>query len=868
MIIYFVSKVQKENGLSSTKTRFFDELAPVSDELDRLANNYGQKLGFFFFLLYFCAMGTFKRTIFLWLMLCLYLGVQAQMESHLTYRRYVTQDGLPQMQTERLWQDSEGYIYIGTLSGFVRFDGHAFTHLLKGRLNIVGFAEVEDEVRALGFFRLWRVDFDGVEAMPLDPQGHWLLNNLNAGSLPNGYVLLEDSLEEHRRLCLMTKQGFQPLLEHQLLEEMMPDRKLYYDTEKSEAIVPTESGLWRIKAGKATKLSDKSDVFTLMRTDSALLAFASDGIYAADKNGLHMIQAADWSAASYGLTVRKLRSGDMVVADEHTVYVWDGTSIREIMSGINLIRDVLVDRWDRLWVATYQGVYQFFNRCFTNHWLTDENDIVRAVAINDAGQLVMGTLNGKLLVGDSVISDNPEQFYASNAAKVGGNVYFAGNSDVVRIATDQNGKPSYSWLGLPRDRYQFVASAWGQLIVGSRTSISVWNPETEVLDTLTTKILHPWCAAEGADGLLWIGSSSGLFSISQKHEVNKLEYPSQKLIITALVADHQGYIFFTSADSLFMVRNGQVETLNQQIPELCGHEVRSLFVSPRGCLVMAVVDGLFVCHIDKDYQLSDIHFFDHLNGFTMTEPLKAMMAEGSDGTVWLPGVEQMTSFDPEELLAHNEEDTYIAPPLRWWQHWWVWLAGALLLALLVWAVTRWYEKRRSHLRMVRLQREKLWREEQIEAIRRKALEVRDSQNHSLKSHQAESHHKESPQTALAEDIVKMTEKSYEERITLRTASGTLVVDVKDIAYFKGDGNYSQIVTFHNTDTVLIGLGALAKMLSPEIFVRADRSTLVNLHLIYSLLPKQRLCIFRSSTGQEVKTTLLAPAFKRLQDLLD
>ena len=528
-------------------------------------------------------------------------------------------------------------------------------------------------------------------------------------------------------------------------------------------------------------------------------------------------------------------------------------------------------------MATYQGVYQFFNRCFTNHRLTDENDIVRAVAIDDAGQLVVGTLNGKLIVGDSVISDDDEQFYAANAAKLGGKVYVAGNGDVVCIATDKGEReawsvkreamPSYKWLGLPHDRYQFVASAWGQLIVGSRTFITAWQPETGVLDTLTTEILHPWCATEGADGLLWIGSSSGLFSINQKHEVNKLEYPSQKLIITALIADHQGSIFFASADSLFMVKNGQVENLNQQIPELCGHEVRSLYVSPRGYMVVAVVDGLFVCHISKDYQLSDIHFFDHLNGFTMTEPLKAMMAESSDGTVWLPGVEQMTSFNPEELLAHNEEDTYIAPPLRWWQHWWVWLIGVLLLALLVWAVTRWYEKRRNHLRMVRLQREKLWREEQIEAIRKKALEVRDSQNNSPESTQAESPQTESPQTALAEDIVKMTEKSYEERITLRTASGTIVVDVKDIAYFKGDGNYSQIVTFHDTDTVLIGLGALAKMLSPEIFVRADRSTLVNLHHIYSLLPKQRLCIFRSPTGQEVKTTLLAPAFKRLQELL-
>jgi hypothetical protein len=227
----------------------------------------------------------------------------------------------------------------------------------------------------------------------------------------------------------------------------------------------------------------------------------------------------------------------------------------------------------------------------------------------------------------------------------------------------------------------------------------------------------------------------------------------------------------------------------------------------------------------------------------------------------------MTSFNPEELLAHNEEDTYIAPPLRWWQHWWVWLAGVLLLALLVWAVTRWYEKRRNHLRMVRLQREKLWREEQIEAIRKKALEVRDSQNNSPESTQAESSQTESPQTALAEDIVKMTEKSYEERITLRTASGTIVVDVKDIAYFKGDGNYSQIVTFYDTDTVLVSLHTLEQMLNPDTFVRADRSTLVNIHHVCNLLPRQRRCVFRSPSGQEVETTLLLPAFKRLQQLL-
>ena len=252
-----------------------------------------------------------RRTFILALALCLLsfaiCPLSAQMESQLALRRYTTQDGLPQMQTERLWQDSRGYIYVGTLSGFVRFDGHSFTPFLKGRrMNIVGFAEVEHEVRALGFFRQWTVGYNDLKAQPLDPQGHWLLNNLNAGSLPNGYVLVEDSLEEHRRLCRLTRMGLEQVLSNPLL-----------------------------------------------------------------------------------------------------------------------------------------------------------------------------------------------------------------------------------------DRYQFVASAWGRLIIGSRNAILAYDPEHRMLDTLTDDILHPWCAVQGADRRLWVGSSSGLFTMAEDGISVKMDY-AQKLIVSIIDADRQG----------------------------------------------------------------------------------------------------------------------------------------------------------------------------------------------------------------------------------------------------------------------------------------------------------------------------------------
>lgn len=762
----------------------------------------------------------------------------AQIESRLSYRRYTTQDGLPQMQTERVWQDSHGYIYIGTLSGFVRFDGKGFASFLKGRrFNIVGFAETEGTVRAFDFRRQWLTGFDEVEMVPIDPQGQWLLNNFNSGSLPDGYVLLENEQEANRRICRVGEGRFLPVVKGALLDRMTPDRKLYLDS--ASVYVPTEDGLFMVPrgTGMAMRISPKNDVFTLLRTNGRLLAFAADGIYTVDRKSLWQKTAFDFKATNYGLIVRPLANGHLMIADEHTLYEYDGNKVREMATGFNLIKDMLVDKWDRLWLATYEGLYCFFNRCFTNHRLTDRDDIVRAIGVDGRDQMVLGTLNGKLILwgkeNRSLAEDYPDNYYGPNAVTIDGRVYMAGNGDVACYDGTQR------WLGLPHDRYQFVAQAGRRLIIGSRKCITAYDPVTGAADTLTTEVPYPWCAAEDSQGRLWVGTTFGLYA-----DGKKVDY-QQKLIVTTMERDSQGNIVLASKDSLFLIRDGQVTPLT--MPGLTGHEVRSLHLSQRGYLTVAAIDGLFVCRIDKDYQLSDIRFFDHTNGFTALEPLMATMAETADGTVWLAGVEEMTSFRPEALLAYRQEDTYIAPPLRWWQQWWVLFTVVLLLSAAVWMVTRWYEKRRARKDMIRLQREKLQKEHQIEAIRQKAQEDSSS--------------------AVARDIVKMTEKVTGDKLSLRTVSGMIAVDTDDIACFKGDGNYSQIVTFHSTETVLVSLRKLEKTLDSKVFVRADRSTIVNIHNIYRLDVKQRRCIFKSANGVVVETSLLVPAFKRLEAFL-
>lgn len=655
---------------------------------------------------------------------------QPGMESGLSYRRFTTLDGLPQMQTETVWQDSRGYIYIGTLSGFVRYDGLSLTPYLRGRReNIVGFQEVGGQARAMGFVRQWRIDGRKVEMVPIDPAGELLLNNFNAADLPPGYVLLEDRQEQNRVLCSVEAKGMKRLLASKLLDEMTPDRKMYLDS--TGIYVPTEKGLYRLEmnsegadaGSKSQRLTEKGNLFALVRQADRLYALASDGIYRVEGNSLRLCCAHQFEAPDYGLYTRTYRQGQLVIADSHTIWLFDGKgAMNQLATGFNLIKGIFVDKWDRLWAATYQGAYCFFHCNFVNHRLTDRNDIVRAVAA-EGGRLVMGTLNGRVYADGKLLSAIDGNFYAPSAATLDGTTYMAGNGDVAAIRGD-----SLRWLSLPHDQYRFVARSGGRLIIGTPGSVLSYDPERRRLTTLTDEIVRPWCAADDGGGRLWVSGNPGLYCLTNTEGgggggiiVRKVKGTPGSQVITAMATDGAGRVCFAVGDTLFAIAGGEVRAMSEAQPALAGHEIRSLHVSPRGFLAAAAIDGLLVARLDASARASNICWFDARSGFSMIEPLAGTMAEGADGTLWLAGLEEMTSFRPQALLSDNQQPAIVRAPRPWWQRWWAWLLAAALMSLIIWRIARWAEQRQARRRMARLEREKMLKELQLSAVRLKAI---------------------------------------------------------------------------------------------------------------------------------------------------
>lgn len=601
----------------------------------------------------------------------------------------------------------------------MRYDGLTLTPFLRGqRENIVGFQEIGGQVRAMGFVRQWSISGDNVTKEPIDPEGNFLLNNFNAADLPTGYVLLEDRQEQNRRLCQMTETGMKRVMTSPLLDEMTPDRKMYLDS--TLLYVPTLQGGYRLQEGHvAVKITDKTDIFSFIRTTDGLLALAADGLYRVDRDGISLLSEHPFDAPDYGLIVRQNRQRQLIVADSHTIWIYDAGLWRQLATGFNMIKDLFIDKWNRLWAATYQGAYCFFYCNFVNHRLTDENDIVRAIAFND-GRIVMGTLNGKVIADGRLLVEDKDNYYAPSTAVIDGKVYMAGNGDVAEISGN-----SVEWLRLPYDKYQFVSRYQDRLIIGTRSCVLSYNTTTRYLDTLTTETVRPWCAADDGQGSLWVGCTPGLCRLSGindgKLSIEHVKSTPTTLVVTTMATDGRGHICFALGDSLFAIHNGDIRAMTEARPTLKGHEIRSVHISTRGYLVVAAIDGLMVARFDDKCKASDIHWFDAQNGFTMIEPLMAMMTETDDGTVWLAGLEEMVSFRPDLLLNDNQEPAIVVAPRPWWQQWFVWLVAMLLMAFVVWRLARRFEQRSARKKMEQLEDEKEKKELQLSAVRLKAI---------------------------------------------------------------------------------------------------------------------------------------------------
>lgn len=532
-----------------------------------------------------------------------------------TYHRvWQLQQGLPQAAIYRIRQTSDGYIWLATQTGLVRFDGMRFTSI--------------DEIRGVSLHGVWVRDLleDQQHNFWIATQGAGLICRRKEGATRFGPVdglptttvnsLLSDS---HGTLWACTPHGI-ARNDHGRFTNFTSAQGLAADDVQA-ACESTDGSIWIGGVGSALTVR-KGDAFRIVRLQDlpsgaavhSLLSSPDGTIWVGSTAGLlsykdgqeHLITEADGLAGNIIFCLELGRDGEIWVGTQNGFSrVRDGKidSFRpEDGLSQSTVHTLCVDREGSLWAGTKHGLDQFLDRR-TVPFTTSEG-----LPSNNTGPVLRDAANGLWVgtIGAGLAKYDGRHFTTLNTAQG------LPSNNVRSLALDRTGK---LWVGtdagvaelhdgkigvLPapsagrvvslavdKENKLWAASDGGVAVLRDgrlatldnrpARTVFVRNDGTIVaafadgsVVSLQGQTFQPIaqlaafksasCFFDGADGDLWIGSrGNGLALLHRGHLTTFLI--SDGLYdddLYAIVPDNEGKFWFACSKGIFAVPRSQL----------------------------------------------------------------------------------------------------------------------------------------------------------------------------------------------------------------------------------------------------------------------------------------------------------------------
>src|SRR5581483_11500057 len=485
---------------------------------------------------------------------------------------FTTDNGLPHNSINAIVQSHDGYLWLATTDGIVRYDGVRFTVF-----NVANSPGIKSN-RCTSVFE--------------DKSGQlWI------GTEDSGLMIYSDGVFKTYGL----EQGFPGIFVRKIWSDPNGDVILYvndafYKWENDRAVLyllPTSAPPDRIYSGQQ-----------------------NGRVWYLDQTSLHIL------TASRTITVNKAEG--LSSLNVNTVYedpqnnIWVGTD-----AGLNLIKDgkvqvfttkdglpenyvrtIVVDRSGNLWVAgRSSGITLYKDGHFTNFTTAQglSDNAVNKLYVDREDTLWICTVSHGLNRSskEAVHTISTEQGLPSN------NIYpiFEDREGNVWIATwskgltryrdgkftlyqsrDGLGSPIISALGEDSDGAIWIGAYSGMTRFkdGKFTSFSQW---------LEPGIHHVSAIMQDREGALWVGSNNGL--LRMKDGVRTFFTTKDGLAgddVRAIIQDHNGVIWAGSYGGLEVFENGSWRAFTKK-DGLMGEKIRSLYEDKDGVLWVGTYDG-------------------------------------------------------------------------------------------------------------------------------------------------------------------------------------------------------------------------------------------------------------------------------------
>lgn len=570
---------------------------------------------------------------FLYSLLLVLLGVKLPAQD-MPYINYTTHNGLPQIQVQRLFQDSKGYIWVGTKGGLAKFSGEKFEHFLYNDYIYEMNETLSGTMVFLTIDSVYRQDRGKMKAIGAVKRRSYLI----AGE-DSFWTINKQELKEYRQdtLYQTIKKGVD------IFDELL---SAVYDRAHGQLLFVTQNknALYSLKDKKLTKIAN-------FNTYRDIGAFSDGTIF-------HVVPSSDSEYTYINPETKETYFSYKIVANEFVF-----TEINEIPVKRHLVSNFLgyhfylidsltqsaakiqtpvkkevcaflIDRDDNYWLGTDNGLYQVNNKSFKVYPREFMNDFWTIIRGKDekfyAGvykrglfQLDFENQKKKEIKARGAVTPIENNYYYGSSMDKQGNLYFPTHYGLVKY-NYKKAKKFDTGVSLiskydPQEDKVVFGQEHGIGFIDNKERIQTYTDSTNKLITF-----HPSALEFKPNGDILIGNRAGLVLFNKQNR--QLEtaakyykvYPTQPIV--SMAKDHKSNVWIGGKSELWLY-DSQKENFTHIGKAFFNTSILSILSPDSTLLLIGTSYEIFAMRLDKFYEEGKIEFkmFNYRNGFFSEE---------------------------------------------------------------------------------------------------------------------------------------------------------------------------------------------------------------------------------------------------------
>jgi|HubBroStandDraft_6_1064221.scaffolds.fasta_scaffold00246_20 ligand-binding sensor domain-containing protein/signal transduction histidine kinase len=595
-----------------------------------------------------------------------------------------TEQGFPGGPVHAIAQTPDGYLWIGTEKGLVRFDGLSF------RL----FQQFDSTTLPGGPVIGLAVDAEGDLWIRL--QGPRLLNYRDGtfrDVLPNPGLVESDVTA----MCVASNGGilfsgltngivryskgkFEPLASTTDLPRLVislaetADGKVWMGTR--------EQGLYYLDHGRVTAITKGLPDKKI----NSLLAIGSGDLWISTDNGIGRWNGSEISSPGTSraldrtqvLATIRDRNSNVWVGTANGLFRIDARGVPSIEEGDNRSTEAVTalfeDREGNLWVGTPQGIERLRERMFTTYSVSGglPSESIGPVYVDPEGRAWFAPLQGGLywlkdghvgrvsiagLDTSAVYSISGRQGELWIGRRQGGITHLRYNGDAftTETYTQSHGLAQNSVYAVHQNR---DGTVWaGTLSAGlsrfKNGSFTTFTTANGLASNTIDSIL------EASDGTMWFGTPNGLSALSKgQWRIYTSRDGLPPGTVNCLLEDSAGVLWIGTANGLAFINSGTIQAL-REVPESLHEQVYGIEEDEIGALWMATSNHVLRVNRDKLLGLvvseADVREYGFADGLSGLEGVKRYRSVVTDslGRVWFATNRGISSINPTRVMASS-----------------------------------------------------------------------------------------------------------------------------------------------------------------------------------------------------------------------